>query len=195
MESVHEDFNIEDLYLQNNNIEIIYHAGTNKIKEIKGVFSKKTVTKEEEALQALMSVRSIFEITSFEYFCSGIDVREDLTIYNLNQLYKEIPVEGGFFQIGVDNQGNTSFVSGTYVKVNDLQTEPKISYRQGEYMLKLAKGEQIQKIQLVIYGLGDIDPCLCWKYTIISNDPVNDKVIYLDANLGTILYISKTNIA
>ena len=194
--SDYEDYTLDELYnLNDNNCEVIFEPGTNNVKEINGKFSTNKVTNANEALRALLNVRSLFGITSFDYFCSEIDAREDLTVFTLNQLYTGITVEGGFFQIGVDEQGTTSFVRGKYIEVKNIQMEPQISYDKGINNLNLNKNENIQQVELIVYGLENSQPCLCWKYTIKTTDPVNDRVIYLDAITGAVVYTYNMNIA
>lgn len=194
--SDYEDYTLDELYsLNDNNCEVIFEPGSSNIKEINGKFSTNKVRNANEALRALLNVRSLFGITSFDYFCSEIDVRNDLTVFTLNQLYTGITVEGGFFQIGVNKQGITSFVRGKYIELKNIQTEPQISYDKGINTLNLNKNENIQEVELIVFGLENSQPCLCWKYTIKTADPVNDKVIYLDTITGAVVYTYNMNIA
>ncbi len=162
-----------------------YQSKTEIPKEITGRFTLRKILNQEDAVTALISLRSLFGITEYGFYCEDINKGDEISIL-LHQLHNGIPVDGGYFRIVASKDGQALSVKGTYIDVGNLETNPKISYDDGKKSIDLESDTHIKSAQLVICAMNDITPVLCWKYETEAQNPIDSKLIYVNAINGNI---------
>lgn len=162
-----------------------YQSKTEIPKEIKGRFTSQKILDQEDAATALLSLRNLFGITEYSFYCEDINEGDEISIL-LHQLHNGIPVDGGYFRIVTSKNGQAVSVKGTFIEVSDVETNPKISYEDGKKSIDLESNTHIKSAQLVICAMNDITPVLCWKYETKAQDPIDSKLIYVNAINGNI---------
>lgn len=194
LEAVTEDFDMEELNeLNHGEVQVYYDAVTGKLRQIDGKFSTKRILTKEDALLALMSVRSLMGITAYDYSCEAIDdERNELCVYFFRQLYEGVPVEDGYFRVAAAKDGEPVSVSGAFQEVAAVDKEPSVSYRDGQKMFSRSFGSKIESVQLVVYKEEE-ETHLCWKYLVSAGNLPESRNIYVDANTGKMVYES-TNV-
>lgn len=190
IDEVDTDLTIDDIYkLNDGNADIIYKPGTTVLLTINGKFSEKPVLDEQDAVTALLSLRSLFRISEYS-FCR---YSESSNGFILQQLHEGIPVDGiGGFRIEVSKNGETCFIKGEFIDVSGVETEPLISYKDGLNFVDLVSGTYVKSAQLVICALDIENPVLCWKYKTDEENLIDGKIVYIDAMNGNVVYESST---
>lgn len=186
----YENLSYEDLcHMNDNAMEVQYHASTRIPWEIRGIFSTQIIKSEQDALRALLSVRDFFHIADYEYYCSSYDTsRSKYDIYTLNQLYRGVLIENGFFQICITKDGTPASVKGAFQKVSDMDTSPAFSKEDARDCLDLEREESVESTTLVIYTDSHERQELCWKFKVsANNDGMRDRDIYISAITGELI--------
>ncbi len=178
----YEDLTEDDLRQMNDgDVDIYYLSTESTVRSIEGTFSSQIVTNEQEALAALMSVRSLMGIESYDYCCVSADTGNN-TVYTLAQLYEGVRVDNGFFRVTVSETGETVSVSGEYAAVDAVDTTPKLTASECAANISLSQGQEIVSAEAVIL---ESERTLCWKYTIYdTSNRANDCAVYLSASTG-----------
>lgn len=114
IQKISYDFSKDEMDKKNVNLE--YDLVNGRLKQISGRFSSQLVLNENDALSALISVRKLFNIQSFEYCLELHDNNSDETeTYILRQLWKGIPVDDGVFSIVTSKIGEIKLIRGAYI--------------------------------------------------------------------------------
>lgn len=189
---LYENFTEDELFTMNGeNLKIFRDPVSDIPRQIEGRFTTRTIRNEQDALMALLSVRGLMNITDYQFACTETDDdRNDFCVFTLQQLYQNIPVEMGYFRIVADKEGNPVSVSGTYQPEISMETEARLSAKEGGKLLPLGFGSKILSVKLVIYTDVDGNYHLAWRYSIASGQfmgSLEDRIIYLDAVKGEIL--------
>ncbi len=186
-----EDLDEEALKeLNGGSVSIVYHPETGVPKQIDGVFSSKMIFSVEDALCALMSVRTIMDIGCTEFVCVGTNLSEDeeYNTYLFRQLYEGLVVDHSFFRVLAGKDGTPRSVYALSVNGLDLDPTPAVTHEEGENAVPVSDGTYLVSHQLVVYGNGGV-PCLAWKYFVGSDDPLREKDVYVDAQTGQLISI------
>lgn len=146
-----------------------------------GKFSNVKVKTPEDALLALMSVRTVMSVEGQEFGFIKVVNDDDHCTYCLQQLYKGIPVDRGVYRVVVSSEGEPQYVRGEYEPGIDLDIHPAIDADKA--FKKYGKDDKIDKTTLVIYSTRSVPPTLAWEYlvNVLTDD---EKYILLDANTG-----------
>lgn len=193
----YEDLSIEELQaLNNGEIPIYKDQETGMVRMIEGQFSNRVVKNEQDALMALLSVRSIMGIKEYSFTCVKVDdERNESCVYFLQQLYNEIPVDSGIFRVVVTKDGKTISVSGTYRDGIEVDQEPQMTSEEAEKALALPSGTHINNVELVIYGTKKEGYALAWKCDVSYRklfQETDRKEIYVEDVSGTVLSETST---
>ena len=188
----YEDLSIEELQtLNNGEVPIYKDQETGMVRMIEGQFSNRVVKNTQDALMALLSVRSIMGIKEYSFTCMKVDgERNESCVYFLQQLYKEIPVDSGIFRVAVTKDGKTISVSGTYRDKIEVDQNPQMTSEEAEKILDLPSGSHINNVEPVIYGTQKDDYALAWKFDVSYREffqETDRKEIYVDDVSGTVL--------
>lgn len=179
-----EDLTMEQLQeMSGDTLEVALSPKTERIRELGGKISTVNVKNPEDALLALMSVRTLMGIEGQEFTCLQVDEEEDHRTYWLQQLYKGVPVDRGVFRVLVTTKGEPYFVRGEYEQGIDLDIKPALDAK--EAFKKYGKEESIKDTKLTIYSETGV-PVLAWRY-YANVGTVQEKYIYLNANTGELL--------
>ncbi len=115
--------------------------------------------------------------------------------YRYQQVYKGIPVFASQVLINVTFDGTISSVVSDYKPGINVPTQPSIS---PELAIAIAAADiDVQSyrgepdFELVVYKAGN-DPALCWKVSILADDPLGNWQVFVDAITGWIVH--KSNI-
>ena len=164
------------------------YNGTDMPWDILGTFSTKKVFTAEDAVYALLSVRSFMRIGDASFACTEIEGSDKTRRFQIQQVYKGIAVEDGRFEIAATKEeGNLIGVAGFYRQVPDMDVDPEISMKKARKAFKLKWSTKITKSQLVIYGTPELSDCLAWKFIVSGRNPKDDKLVYIDAITGNII--------
>ena len=192
----YESLNIEDIMkLNNNDVSFDYYRridGNSQreglIREIKGMFTTNIILTPEDAVRSLTSVRDIMGIGSFSYTYNDGNVNHiHLNMFYLQQMYENIEVLNGQFQVYATNEGVPHRILGTYVNVGNLNTSPTVSSWKARRTFESIKYEGRLKAKLVIYEVGEDDIRLCWHFENFH------RMILVDAHSGDLLLERKLN--
>ena len=170
MALVKEDLTLKDLKKMNGGqVKIIYCTDADIPRDISGTFSTRKVFTAEDAVYALLSVRSFMQIGDASFTCTEIDDSGKNRSFQLQQVYKGIAVDNGHFLIVASKvEGNTIGVTGLYQHLPDLDVNPKISMKKARKAFKLKWGTKITRSQLVVLGDGvsELGDRLAWKFIV-----------------------------
>ncbi|MCD8019855.1 MAG: hypothetical protein LUF92_09840 [Clostridiales bacterium] len=184
-----EDLTPEDIQRMNQgNAEIIYSASSEYVREIGGIFTSQSIREEEDAVMAIMSVRSLMGIQGESFCCESITEEESgQKVFLLYQLYEGVTVEDGLFRIVAADDGTPMRIRGGYVRDLSVGTEAQITAQEGLSGLTLSRGQNAESARLVIKTI-ESQNILCWKYTVTrENDIAQDEAIYVDAQTGEVV--------
>lgn len=180
-----EDLSFERIQEMNGAaLEVGVNPETGGIRELRGKFSTVNVRNPEDALLALMSVRTVMGIAGHEFSCARIDEEADQRTYWLQQLYKGVPVDRGLFRLVVSSAGEPQFVRGTYEEGIELEVKPALDADAA--LKKYGAEDSVKETSLVIYSAPGISPTLAWKY-LANVGTAKEKYLFLDANTGELL--------
>lgn len=152
-------------------------AGTDRLRKVEGCYTPVNIQNEEDALRSLHSVRSLYGITDFSFFCRKAEERKFGRFFELGQLYKGLCVVGGYFRITAGPEGRALSVEGFYKPIPELNTVPGTSLHQCMESQGLRSG-MIRETELCIAGE---DPILCWRIL------TEDTEYYFDAVTGNLM--------
>jgi len=93
-------------------IEMRYFTYT--VREINGIFSTRKIRTSNDAVYALMSVRSHFDIKDVSFACTEKITTEDKRAFFLQQLHKGVAVSGGGYYIEASKKGIPICVRGCF---------------------------------------------------------------------------------
>lgn len=184
--SVEELENMEnvDFYFEEENSTHILIAGN---------FADAKITNEEEALNLLNTVKDILKIDSIdnEFKVLSNNKFMDDNNFRIQQYYNGVVVDGMQLIVTSDAEGNIKSLSGDYLKIEDLDTEPKITSSEVEKILEKNYGteNEIEEVELKITKIDD-KPVLIWEVKAtgtFTNLEDYSYIFYIDANSGEIL--------
>lgn len=166
------DNSIEDLAKYNNNVEpelTLDEEG--KIKLIDGRYTDYIIESPADVLYSLNSIKSIMKINSpeNEFAVINQEKSDDLVYYKLQQLFDGIEVYGKELVVCVDKGGNSVSVSGDYLLITNLNTNPQIQESTIVNSFGMLERRKIQSVELVVYPGKDKTVKLAWKVHIINN--------------------------
>jgi len=156
--------------------------------EIKGIFSSRDIFNETDAVRALAGVRSLMGIEDLSYACVEIRDESDFQVFHFQQLYKDVRVFQGKFEVGARYTGEPYFICGKYEPNIQVDINPKITAEEAEQKVELGKYEEILETNLEIF----IDTKntelketghLCWKVTMGWGNEV-EAYYFIDAETG-----------
>lgn len=152
---------------------------TNQLRRIEGAWTDTKILDEKDALQALSGVRGLFGITSMEFTCLLAEKRRSWRVFDLQQLYRGVPVEDGRFRVVAHLDGTADEVSGYYVQNLDLDVTPALTAEEclERAGLQSSDGEDAHLCIIEEKDGGH----LSWKVPLASED------VYLDAGSGKTL--------
>lgn len=190
--ALYEDFTEEQLLERKGGaLRIVRDPLTGRPKEIAGSFTTRVIVGEQDALMALLSVRSLMGVSDYQFACTEADdERNDFCVFTLQQLYQGVPVEMGIFRVVADKKGVPVSVSGTYQPGIQIDTEPELTAEEGRRLLDLPFGSKVLSVRLAVYTDDDWKYHLVWRYSIASQaffGDLEDRVAYLDAATGELL--------
>jgi len=168
-------------------IEMRYFTYT--VREINGIFSTKKIHTAKDAVYALMSVRSYFNIKDASFACTEIITTKDKRAFFLQQVYNGVAVSSNAFYIEASKNGTPICVRGSFFPnfTTDIDLKPKISRSEALSTVKknMPPNERlkVRRSQLVIYKLhSDMNSKeqLVWKFILYD---------YLDKDYGAIIYV------
>lgn len=168
-------------------VNIIYDSKTDIPKQIDGIFSTKKIETAEDALYAMMSVRTFMKIHGVQFACIDSNLSEDdINTFVFTQVYEGIAVDNCIFRIVADKDGTPRSVYGIYGNDIEINTVPSIPAKAGIEFVTLSEDTRISSYQLVIYKKNS-EYFLSWKYKISSKDPLHEKYVYIDAHTGQLV--------
>lgn len=186
MSLVTENLSIHDLEEMNDdNLDIHYSFPETIIpRSITGIFSTKKIFTSEDAVYAILSVRDILNIERSSFACTDMEDRDEEMQYSLQQMYKGVPVESGYFVVRAAKNGLPVLVSGRYIPIKDMNVVPKISAEEAQKKVRLQKYTRIENYQLIISG-----ESLAWKMHVVgwgwnSGKLEVQRTVYVDATTG-----------
>ena len=137
--------------LNNNKLKITNNPETGLPRQISGIFSTKTIQTAEDALYAMMSVRTFMQIEGREFICVEEDFSDDeKNVFFFLQVYEGLPVEQGVFRVSATKEGTPLSLYGTYCSGIDVATTPTITAEEAKQEVTLADDAKIESVQLVI---------------------------------------------
>ena len=200
---------IDDIYMLNDgDVDIIYEYGTQIPIEMKCKFTTNKILNQQDAVVALMGLRELMSISEYDFYCDSVyeggTEGNEVTTYVLIQLHNGVPVDTAGFRVTASKNGEPISVQGIFMEVvNDIETDPIISYKDGLNLVNPESGTYTKSAQLVIFGLDENNPSLCWKYEtgaklITKEDDVYyinddnsitlyDKIVHIDAITGELV--------
>ena len=160
---------------------------------IAGNFADAKITNEAEALNLLNTVKDILKIENIEdeFKVSSNNKFMNDNNFRIQQYYDGIVVDGMQLIVTSDAEGNIKSLSGDYLKIEDLDTEAKITKSEVSNILEKNYGTEIEigEVELKITKIDD-KPVLIWE-AIASGTFTNlgdySYIFYIDANSGEIL--------
>lgn len=182
-----EDLNYSRLEeLNDNKIDFTYDQQTNQLKKIDGCYTTVVINDKGDALQSLSNVRSLFGITDYSFYCSFFEKRDSCFVIELQQLYKNIWVDNGYFRIVTDPKGVAMSIEGHYVPNIDINTHARFTAQECANMADI-KQSRINDIKLCVI---EQDPTclLCWKIS------AECEIYYLNSNSGELIRTVSTMI-
>ena len=183
------DLSENDLaFLNGGALQITRDPTTNLPRMIEGKFSEKIILTAEDAILSLSSVRSIMSIGELSYSCISIDDdRNEYRVFSLKQIYSGVPVDGGEFQVITLKNGEPAAIRGAYQRVADIDTIPIVSESDAKEILKNECGAVARSVELVIFTSLENPTCLSWKYYTKAKNPLDEKIVYINAIDGKLL--------
>ena len=111
---------------------------------IAGNFADAKITNEEEALNLLNTVKDILKIDSIDNEFKVLSNNKFMDDNNIRKqkYYNGVVVDGMQLIVTSDAEGNIKSLSGDYLKIEDLDTEPKITSSEVEKILEKNYGTE-----------------------------------------------------
>lgn len=193
MTLINEDLSLQEIKdLNEGHLNITYFPDAGNIpKEINGLFSTRKIFTAEDALYALLSVRTIMRIEDASFACTKEDDSGEYKRFDFVQMYKGLPVfNGGFTVYATKEEGEPVSVSGFYMSGLNLDVNPEITEKEARKAVKTEGRTKITESRLVVYGTyGKSEPesCLAYKFVVSGKDMINSKEVYVNAVTGNII--------
>lgn len=185
-ESIFES-SIEDLTKYNNGIvpEISLDE-EGKITFIDGKFTDYIIKSPVDVLYSLNSIKSLMGISSpeNEFAVVNQNISDDLVYYKLQQVFNGVEVYGKELVVCVDKDGNSVSVSGHYLPISNLNTNPSIQEGKIINLFETLDRRRIESVELVVYPRKDKTVQLAWKVHILNNKligPSSNRLEFYDA--------------
>ena len=178
------DFSKEEIEDMNEKmVKFDYNLVNGMLRQISGKFSNQIVLNEKDALLALISVRGIFGIQSFEYCLETYDSSSNESdIYILRQLWNGISVDEGVFSIIVSKKGETKQIRGVYIDNIKVHENLDDIISLGECVELYPELKKMKSVELCIVQISE-KYGVAWKFT-----PKNlGSVVYINAMDGTLI--------
>ncbi|MDR2087884.1 MAG: hypothetical protein LBP73_00835 [Clostridiales Family XIII bacterium] len=184
-----EDLSLEDIIaLNHGDVEIIRDPATDIPRQINGIFTTRSILSEEDAVLALLSVRGILGIESSNFACIDIDdSRENLRVFSLEQLHNGLSVWGGGFRVTASKTGAPVSVGGTFQRGIEIETTPRLDEQEACKRVTLKSGQKTKKVQLMVFTAPDSEPRLSWQIVVGAKNPLDEKLVMVDALSGSVL--------
>lgn len=152
-------------------------------------------TAEEIATRFLKEVQPLFKFKDVDKELSIVGVKSDKLGWqhvSLQQMYKDVPVEGKTALVHINKEKEVRSVSAKYLPNIDLDVTPKITK---ENAIEAAKAHlksekelpKEPKAKLVVYTRED-KIYLAWKIGLVSEEPLGNYDYFIDAHTGGFIY-------
>lgn len=168
-------------------------------KEVDGDLIPQKVHSKEDALMAVMYVRSYYRIPNDAEFACVLDETDsgvNRRILEFLQLYKGVPVQNGYFKVGIYLETEElQWIDGCYESMDDIDIDvkPTISAYKARQLLGLELGQRIESAQLMVFVYPGRtsrtkEPRLGWEIYTTGSEIQDHKLIYVDAKTGEIMH-------
>lgn len=187
----YQEIELSQLSELNNGVEpdILIDNKDNLPVAIMGAYTLEKVKNSEEAIQSLACLKKIYGIQNpqDEFFVYNENEFGDEKIYRLGQKYNGYKVYRKQLIITTDLKGNVKSISGDYDKIENVNTEVKISEEDAEKIVneKYENISQPTSTGLLIYNLDVETPHIA--YNIYGFNEEESLSIFIDAITGDIL--------
>lgn len=154
---------------------------------IDGVFSEKTVSSAEEAVNALNDIHHIMQFENanqefIEVYSENLNLDGQTNYYRLQQVYHNIPVYGHQLIVSTNSDGKIVSLSGHYLPELEINTQPLLTVENAKSLIVDKVGNaEMRSDGLFIYTLNSNRPTLVWKITTV------EYVYYVNASSGVIV--------
>ena len=164
-----------------------YYYDTDRIREIEGKVSSRSVNNKDDALTVVRELADIIgchdPLGELRY--SVTNPCDGGFTYVFEQYYRDIPVRDGSVSISADADGTTTRLNNCFIENVNLATEPKIS---ADDALKLAKEkygcDTKDEPALIIIETGRYSIYLTWDVKLDRSNYPDE--VFIDALNGTV---------
>ena len=151
-------------------------------------YTEEPVRSEDEARRSVAEAAPSLGISDPASELGRCEVQEAPlgTFYRFSQEYEGIPVYGRTIVTGADADGNTLGISGNYMDMDGLNTEPSISEDAAMDIAAANYGEDalLASMGLTIYSLNVPRPVLAWQIAVFTEGRMD--YCFVAANTGDI---------
>lgn len=186
VENIVEITSMEELYLFNggdvDNLEV-YTNENGYISFISGSFSDIEVKSPEEAILSLYGIKTLMGCKSpkDELRLESTNSDEYGSVFNFEQVYKDIPVYGRSIVVATDDTDHTSALNSSFTSDIDISIKPSLSEKKAIKVVEDQGDTVITNYGLYIYIDDESQPKLVW------NLETNMYTYLVDAQEGTVL--------
>jgi len=172
-------------------------AGEIKIRDFRGIKDEKSIT--NIANDFISKNENLLNARSCELKLIKFDSDNENYYINYQQQYKGILVHRNFVGLTIKRNGKISVMGSDFQKGINVSTTPEISKGDAIDIAKkemnfssIIPGNEVMSISPVIFPLNDTNNTgkyhLTWKINIITDHPIGDWILFIDANSGEIIY-------
>lgn len=148
-----ENFTLSDSYSSD---ELTERYGLTLLKDeetgyitMEGSFDDIQIQNDSDALTVLSQFQQILQIDSLTFACKMESVENDVTVYNMIQMYQDIPVYQYGFRLLTDQDGKLLSIEGRYAEDISCKAENAISPREAREVIN--EDIEIRSYELMIY--------------------------------------------
>lgn len=134
---------------------------------MEGSFDDIQIQNDSDALTVLSQFQQVLQIDSLTFACKTEPAENGATVYNMVQMYQDIPVYQYGFRLLTDQEGRLLSIEGRYAGDISCKSENAISPREAREVIN--KDIEIHSYELMIYR---------------KNSGISIPMWYLDASKG-----------
>lgn len=187
LESI-ESYNVDRLKELNGGVNpTIYYNENGLVKGIYGKYTYMTINNGKDAIRSLYNIKDLFGMNNpaKEFIVDKEMRQENQVIYRLQQVYNGYLVYSNQIIITVNENGESTSISGKYTPVSNISFDNKVDK---EEAIKIAKQYSYDgrgskyKSEKVVYIQNDDSARVAWmiRYNNINNI-TKDKIMFIDA--------------
>lgn len=154
-----------------------------------GDFTSKKIEDQQSALTAVEDVADEIGIKNVDQELADCVESNILgnTYYRFQQEYEGIPVYGRSVTVSADDKGSGLMLTGNYLDVNEVDTEPVISDEEAlEYArVQYSENTALENAGLAVYSLSNVSPELVWKIYAQNDDTI--EYCFISARSGEVV--------